>query len=495
MTLERLRSRSEGFLERAGREWYEVVRDPARRSAYGARYAEAADLFSLARISEAQRAVSESAGLEERRARFLLAFLVRGRARCAAAVELDRRLDFETLGAVELGERRIAPSAIPARLARTEDPGERRALEEAWLDALAVEEPVFHDLLQREREVYEELGYGSLLESCEILSETDLHALAREGARTLEESEGELRELLDWFLPRVAGVAPREATAGDRFALWWAAPTAPLFGEPAALRNSIHLLANAGLAPLAGGRIRLERRGEVRRTAGALACPLRIPQSIALVYSGGAGLSTHHAELSALGRAMHAGYTDPDLALEFRWMGDEAVPLAWGALLGGLLFDASFVRDRYGAGSARLAEHRRISALLLLLRLRRRVALLRVAMAWCAARGLPEVAEEYPTLLETATGLRHDPRQAAWDVGLPSEAAAYLRAEQLGAILREHLRERFDEDWYRNPRAGEALVHLLRDGRRFTAAELAVQLTSRPLSSSDALARVRELLR
>ena len=47
MTLERLRSRAEGFLERAGREWYEVVRDPARRSSYGARYAEAADLFSL----------------------------------------------------------------------------------------------------------------------------------------------------------------------------------------------------------------------------------------------------------------------------------------------------------------------------------------------------------------------------------------------------------------------------------------------------------------
>ena len=175
-------------------------------------------------------------------------------------------------------------------------------------------------------------------------------------------------------------------------------------------------------------------------------------------------------------------------------MGDEAVPLAWGALLGGLLFDTAFVRDRYGAGSARLAEHRRISALLLLLRLRRRVALLQVAMAWCETRGMAEVAEAYPALFETATGLRHDARQAPWDVGHPSDAAAYLRAEQLGAILREHLRERFDEDWYRNPRAGEALVDLLRDGRRFTASELAVQLTSRPLSSAEALARVRELL-
>lgn len=495
MMLERLRGRVEVFLERAGREWYEVVRDPARRSAYGARYAEAADLFSLSRISEAQRAVSESAGLQERRARFLLAFLVRGRARCAAAVELDRRLDFETLGAVELGERRIAPSAVPARLARIEDVGERRALEDAWLDALAEEEPVSHDLAQREGEVYEELGYGSLLEACGFLSETDLRALAREGERTLQESGGELHELLDWFLPRAAGVATPDASAGDRFALWWAAPTAAFFGEPAALRNSMHLLASTGLDPLAGGRIRLERCGEVRRTAGALACPLQIPHSIALVYSGGPGLSTHHAELSALGRALHAAYTDAGLGVEFRCMGDEAVPLAWGALLGGLLFDPSFVRDRYGAASARLADHRRISALLLLLRLRRRVALVQVAMTWCEAREMTRVAEEYPAILETATGLRHDARQAAWDLGLPSDVAAYLRAEQLGAVLREHLRNRFDEDWYRNPRAGEALVDLLRDGRRFTASELAVQLTSRPLSSAEALDRVRELLK
>jgi hypothetical protein len=494
MNLDRLRARAEDFVERAAYEWYEVVRDPTRKSGYGARHAEAAELFAMPRISEVQRAVSESTGLEERRARFLLAFLARGRARCAAAVELDRRLDFQTMGAVEAGEERIAPSAIPGRLARTTDPIERRRIEAAWLNALGEEEPVLQDLLQRQRDVYEELGYGSFLETCELLAETDMRALAREGKRVLGDTDGELRELLGWFLPRAAGVDPEDATAGDRFALWWGAPASEIFGEPAALRNSTYLLGRSGLDALAGGRIRLERRPQVRRSAGSVACALAVPGSVTVLYSGGRGLPAHHAELSALGQALHAAYTRPDHDLEFRWMGDEAVPVAWGALLGALLFESSFVRDRYRASATQLAEHRRLSALLLLLRLRRRIGMLQVGLAWCESPGLDALVDQYPVLLAEATGLRHDARQALWDAGIPSTLAAHLRGEELAALLRVYLRERFDEDWYRNPRAGEAIIDLMRDGRRYTAAELAVQLASQPLSARPAMDRVRELL-
>jgi hypothetical protein len=494
MTLDRIRTRAADFHERAAREWYEVVRDPARRSAIGARHAEAGDLFSLFRISEVQRAVSESTGLEERRARFLLAYLTRGRARYAAAVELDRRVDFETTGAVELDDERIAPSAIPGRLGHASDPVQRHRLEGAWLDALQEEEPWLHDLLQRQRDVYDELGYGSLLTTCELLAETDLRALARDGMRILEETDGELRELLDWFLPRAAGVARHEATAGDRFALWWAAPAPDLFGEGSALRTSIQLILKAGLDPLAGGRIRLEKRPQLRRTAGAEACVLEVPGSVVILHSGGPGLPTHHAELSALGQALHAASTDPDLDPEFRWMGDEAVPIAWGALFGGLIFETAFVRDRYGAGSARLAEYRRLAGLLLLLRLRRRVGILQAGLAWCEGTGMEGLLDQYPALLAAATGLRHDVRQAPWDAGIPSDLASHLRGELLAAMLGDYLRERFDEDWYRNPRAGEAVIDLMRDGRRYTASELAIQLASHPLSGRAATRRIREIL-
>jgi hypothetical protein len=57
-----------------------------------------------------------------------------------------------------------------------------------------------------------------------------------------------------------------------------------------------------------------------------------------------------------------------------------------------------------------------------------------------------------------------------------------LRAEQLQSVITHYLRERFDEDWFRNPRAGEALLAMFTPGQAFSASEVSVQLSSQPLS-------------
>ena len=54
----------------------------------------------------------------------------------------------------------------------------------------------------------------------------------------------------------------------------------------------------------------------------------------------------------------------------------------------------------------------------------------------------------------------------------------YLRAWQLQAVLGDALRERFDQDWWRNPRAGpwlasELLARGQRDGAEAVAAAVA----------------------
>ncbi len=43
-------------------------------------------------------------------------------------------------------------------------------------------------------------------------------------------------------------------------------------------------------------------------------------------------------------------------------------------------------------------------------------------------------------------------------------SARYLRAWQLEATLRGRLVERFDEDWFRNPRSGPFVLELLERG-------------------------------
>ena len=80
--------------------------------------------------------------------------------------------------------------------------------------------------------------------------------------------------------------------------------------------------------------------------------------------------------------------------------------------------------------------------------------------------------------LALGTGGRLAPWLAAW---------GELRGRALAAALRVVLRERFDEDWWRNPRSLAALQGLWSRGGRPTAAELWAEIPAAP--SLEALSR------
>ena len=60
----------------------------------------------------------------------------------------------------------------------------------------------------------------------------------------------------------------------------------------------------------------------------------------------------------------------------------------------------------------------------------------------------------YVEQLTGATTFQYDAADAFVDVDPRFYSARYLRAWQLQALIAETLVERFDEDWWRNPRAG-----------------------------------------
>src|SRR5687768_3190227 len=218
MDLERLRDRAERFAQLVAAEEYELERALARDAGVGALHMRNSALFDLERIADVQRVLSESTGTEERRARFLLEFLLEGRASCVAAKEVDQRLNFFRCRAVQTGERTIFVKHLDA-WASSDDVELRRRIEEEYLDAVDEEEPVFQDLLSRRGGVYEELGRGSIVEALEVVSEIDIRGLARDAASFVEDTEGEYRDLLAWHLPRLAGVEVPAATAFDLRAL------------------------------------------------------------------------------------------------------------------------------------------------------------------------------------------------------------------------------------------------------------------------------------
>ena len=492
--MDRLRDKAEHFADLAAAEEYQLERTPGRDAGIGALYHRQSGLFDLDRIADAQRALSESSGTEERRARFLLEFLIEGRATCAAWKEVDQRINFFQCRAVQMGEQAIFVKHLDSWSA-TEDIELRRRIEEEYLDAVDEEEPVFQDHLARRRGVYEELGYGSAIESLEVVCEVHLRGLARDAARFVEDTESEYRDLLAWHLPRLAGVERQAATAFDLRAL----RPGPALRREFAARDPIAtfsaLLRGGPLDVSADGRLASERHPELASGARARCCPLKVPGRIILLETRATDAGTHASALRELGQALHFAHTATDLPVEFRRFGDPSVRLASGLLFESLLHQPPFLRHAYHLRPDLVAEWRRYAVLLLLLRLRRLAALLQVEMEWAEGAPAEEVRGRGSELLTQGTGVRHDRRGTFAMLELPIHTARALRAEQLAAVLALSMRERFDEDWYRNPDGCEELRGIFAEGLRYTADERSVQISSAPLAFQPLTGWITELLR
>ena len=65
----------------------------------------------------------------------------------------------------------------------------------------------------------------------------------------------------------------------------------------------------------------------------------------------------------------------------------------------------------------------------------------------------------------------------------------------LGALLAEALTEQFNDDWYRNPRAGPWIVEgLFAEGQRELADEIAQRVAGRSLSFGPVIKAVERLI-
>ena len=101
----------------------------------------------------------------------------------------------------------------------------------------------------------------------------------------------------------------------------------------------------------------------------------------------------------------------------------------------------------------------------------------------------------YVQLLTNATSFRYSPAEAFVDVDPRYYSTRYLRAWQLQAVLNETLTERYDVDWWRNPRAGPWIVQsLFADGQRELADELATRVSGRALSFAPLVREIERLL-
>lgn len=489
MDLSRIRDDLERFAEALSREEYLTragLKDESRAAAIREQFA---SLASQPTFEEVRRAAQEVSDVHEaRRLRFLAEFLGTNCVEYQVRGVSDRLTTAEAGQTIAVEGERIPLRSAEVRIKNEADRSRRAGLESARLAAVSELSGLRWEILERSHQEAERLGFRGYTALCRELSGIDLVALRDLTRPILPRSLDMYRDLLAWYLRRRVGVELAEARRHD-LARLFRAPEFDASLPPHALREAAEApLRRMRIDPQAGGRIRVDDEPRPKKTPRAFVATPRIPDEVILVVRPGGGPDDYAAFLHELGHALHFGNTDPRLAVEHRRLGDASVTEAFAFLLDGLLEERGWLRRCVGLTHP--ADFQRFAAFHKLWFLRRYAAKLEYELILHDTGPGPRQAEVYRELLTGATLVDWPRELYLADLDPFFYAARYLRAWIFEAQLRQHLRERFDEEWYRNDRTGPFLLALWQQGQRQTVEELAAELGLGPLSLDPLLARI-----
>lgn len=496
-----LRRRGEAFLQEISAEYHAAHAGHAAEAAlqpiYG-RHAAAFDDEALqSAVALLQLAVPGSD--EFRSARFLVDWLVESRVGRALAPIEEAEIAWESQATIVVADGIEEPyqrSAIT--IANTGDTTARHALDDARASLVAAElAPLRRDRLQQEHAVVSALGIAPTYNATwEMMSGIPLAALRAECEAFLRDTQAIWDDLFPFYVERGLGMNPGDVTRADLLALM-RAPAYDIFFAPDRMEREVRRhVVEMGISPDADGRVRFDTTDRPGKRARAFCAPVQIPDLVHLVLRPHGGQNDWMTLLHELGHALHFGYMDRALPFEYRWLGDHSVTEGFAMLFDHRLKDAGWLRRYTGLGPKEIPNFLHSQGFEELHFVRRYVAKLiyetelhTEGVSWDA---LPD---RYVEILTAATGFRYQRADAFVDVDPRYYAARYLRAWQLQAALEEGLRERFDADWWRNPKAGPWMVgELFRPGQRELADELSLRVADRGLSFAPVIAGVTRML-
>lgn len=281
-----------------------------------------------------------------------------------------------------------------------------------------------------------------------------------EGDQLLADTDDAWRDVLGWSARRAVSLAPApqgDLRRADLLHLLALGRWDGLF-RPGMLALALKLALDPLRLDL--GRIRVDDAPEPERPArwpGAHPIGARV----SLRRQGGA--PDWQDLFRAAGEALAAAHQRPSVR-------DPAFTAAFGALVAGLLLEPRFLAERADVERRVAPDVLRDLALRELFRLRAHAAALRVATE--VERGLSGAAwrDAYQEAMSGALLATWEPVRAARDGDARRHAAA-LAGAGIAARWRVELRERFDEDWWRNPRTAAHLAALLAGGRALPEAD------------------------
>jgi hypothetical protein len=357
--------------------------------------------------------------------------------------------------------------------------------------------PMRQEMLHREQEIVTALGISEGYNSTwEELSGVDLGALRRQCEEFLEKTQPMWDDVFPEFVKRGLNIDPHEATRADALRLFRGQAFDAYFPAAEMEERVQRQMREMGIDPLAGGHVILDTEERAGKRGRAFCSPVKVPGEVYLVLRPHGGQTDWSTFLHELGHALHFGYTSQALPFEYKILGDHSVTESYAMLFDGLLEHRGWLTRYTDLVQTRVPEFLRAAAFQELHFVRRYCGKLLYEtqlyggdVPWSA---LPDL---YMHELRAATNFIYSPAEAFIDVDQSYYSSRYLRAWQLQSLLNETLMQKFDEDWWRNPRAGPWIVHeLFSRGQSELADQLAARVSGAALSFTPMVTHLERLL-
>jgi hypothetical protein len=492
VTLETLVARGERLQGDLGREWYLT----------GAGLKPDADFQSIYDRHAVLQEEAALAAVRDAGVPALFEWIVDLRVGRRIATFAERQLAWEQRTALTVGDRQVPYLRAGIDLQNSADRAFRVALDRARLDAGAtglIE--IRRGQLVAERDAVCVLaGADDYVTAVAGLSGMDLERLADQALALLAETRELYAEALARVTRRRIGVPPEALVRADAAWAFRADGYDAAFPRADLVTTAIRQMGEMGLDATEAGRVRVDTEERPGKQPRAFCVPVRVPDEVYLVVRPAGGHADYRTFWHELGHAMHFAAVDADRPFHERWLGDNSVTEAFAMLWDHLTIDGGWLSRYSGMGQGGSGAAGQIADLTFELAvselhlLRRYAGKLGYEIALHRSDYGEAIAGEYAERLTEATGFRYAEGDYLTDVDAGFYAARYLRAWQLEAAFSRILVERYDADWFRNPRAGGAVRDLMRRGQADPADRVAADLGVGALSFAPVLERLAPLL-
>jgi len=423
------------------------------------------DLFEGERFDEVK-----SWDLESPEGRYVLDFVAGGYMEARTKELAEQISAAEAAAAVEWDEHPVAFRDVPVLIANEGDAVRRHALEQVHLDMLATFNPLREEQEKRVQREARGFGYPDYVALYDDVRALDIPGLSKTMQQFIADTDELYFSALDTYLGEMH-ILRDDARKCD-LARIFRAPGHDLEFPRDRLLPTLHAtMRDFGILLEDQANIHLDTDARPLKSPRAFCSPVLVPDDVRLVLKPSGGQQDYETLLHEAGHAEHYGNVDRTLAFAYRWLGDASVTESYAFLLEYLTTDRLWLR--------RHLDYERPESLLQLIGFHKLYFLRRYGTKLLYEQELhradepSDVAELYDEMLTQALGVGYGPESYLADVDAGFYCAQYLRAWIFEAQHRLYLQREYDDEWFRNPKAGKFLIDLWRDGQRHPVEQLA----------------------